>query len=104
MSYYKITYESDSIEGLRALQGGSSSKGDRAANTKDSENSSPAPPPLQTDSENADAFSAAMPPPPTNSDANRSADEGTMQDPPPLTANPGAMDVDADMPLPPLGE
>jgi hypothetical protein len=82
MSYYKITYESDSLEGLTALQSGFS---DRGVSTKDSANAeNPGPPPIQQE-ENTDALSGMMAAPPTATEMSTSLSflsEDTVDAPP----------------------
>ena len=95
MSYYKIAYESDTIEGLKAIQGGSPGQGASATNSINSENSVP-PPPLQQDEENADAFSGIVQAPPTSDEAGTSldfSDENAIQSPPPTVADLATKDI-----------
>jgi hypothetical protein len=100
MSYFKITYESDTIEGLKAIQ--SNIVGD-SANARDSTNSDTkvAPPPLQ-DTGNLDAFSGAVQAPPLSSIDSSGLDMNAS--PPPMIAVSGiaGIGLDGETPPPPM--
>lgn len=90
MSYYKITYESNTIEGLKALQG---SFLGQSASTADSTNlETPAPPPPQLDQDKADTFSVVMqaPPAPPERDAGLPMRDEVAAPPPPPTGSDSA--------------
>jgi len=97
MSYYKITHESDTIEGLKSIQGSSFAHGASATNSTNPENSVPSPP-LPQDEKNADAFSSiAQAPPPTADIAGTGldfSDENAIQSPPPTSADMATTDID----------
>ena len=106
MSYYKITYESDTIEGLKAIQGGMSSQGTDASNSAAFETQVLPPPPQ--DEGNTDTVAGMVPAPPVgaNMDAGLDfTDEDTSSQPPPLPTD-AAMDSGSDDEIqpPPSGE
>ena len=72
MAYYKITYESNTIEGLKAIQGSFLGHGASATDSTTFETTVPPPPPRQQDEENPDAFSGVVQPPPTADEAGAS--------------------------------
>ena len=100
MSYYKITFESDTIEGLKKLQG--ISPGNKSGSADSASSETPAPP-QSRNQENTDAFvGAVQAPPPTHDQQN--ADAGAVQAPPPAgEAGAGfdASDEDSFSPPPP---
>lgn len=98
MAYFRITYESDTIEGLKSIQGNSSGQGSSAGHSTNSENTV-APPPQQ-DEQNSDAFSGSVPAPPAAiADAN--LDTNAFTPPPASGAEPTSMDTGMDEPAPP---
>jgi hypothetical protein len=104
MSYYKITYESDTIEGLRAIQGDASDKGASAGNAATFETQ--VPPPLPEEEANSDVFSGAVSAPPNGNEAGLGLDFSDEFSPPPQTTDSGisATGLDDAVPPPPTGE
>ena len=104
MSYYKITYESNSIEGLKAIQG--SFLGDGASATDSTTLETTVPPPRQQDEENLDASSGVVPAPPTADEAGASFDKNSFYPPPPKVADSAIMDIglEGEIPPPPKDE
>lgn len=102
MSYYKIAYESDAIDGLKAIQAGFSGQGSAAA---DSGNSQVAvSPPPQSTADNSDAFQDLVPAPPVADIASTDFQDGNSPQPPPQGETDSAgLDIasDADVPPPP---
>ena len=84
MSYYKVTFESDSIEGLKAIPGSFSGSGKVATTSSTSE--TPVLPPPQQANENADAFSDVVQAPPVAGGAGTGlgSSDADAIDPPPL--------------------
>ena len=99
MSYYKITYESNSIEGLKAIQG--SFLGHGASATGSTTFETPAPPPRQQDEQNLDAFSGVVQPPPTADEAGASLDKNAFYPPPPKVAGSAIMGIGLEGEIPP---
>jgi len=103
MSYYKITHESDTIEGLKAIQGSSFGHGASATNSSNPENS--VPPPLPQDEKNADAFSSIVQAPPPTADSTGTgldfSDENAIQSPPPTSADMATVNSDSEGEIPP---
>src|SRR5690349_13528800 len=99
MSYYKITYESDTIEGLKAIQGSFSGSGAGATGATNAE--TPAPPPSLQDKESADA--TIMEAPPLANDAGGGSDiqDGNSFPPPPLQEDPGIKENGSEGEIPP---
>jgi hypothetical protein len=92
MSNFKIAFESDTIEGLKAIHGIFSGHGSSAAPSSTSE--TPIPPPApQPDVENQDASSGTeqAPPPPGETDLDFS-NEGVFYPPPPTMSESGIDD------------
>lgn len=98
MSYYKITYESDTLDGLKAMQGNSVNQG--VAGSDSAGLDTPAPP-TQPGTEGADIASDAAPTPPL-ADSMDLAAEGSSLSPPPETANSFTADVGGEVQPPPL--
>ena len=91
MSYYKITYESDTIEGLKAIQGDVSDKAASAGNSATFETQ--VPPPQSQDELNSDIFSGVVSAPPTGNENDVGqdfSDENASSPPPPLSSDSGA--------------
>src|SRR6187402_1980238 len=80
MPYYKLGYESDSIEGLKAIQDGVFGEKASYINSINSENV--APPPLQKNDENADVFSGIVQAPPSADIVGDNFDNMTQAPPP----------------------
>jgi len=105
MSHYKITYESNTIEGLKAIQGSSAGPGASANDSTTFETQVP-PPPAQQDGGNADAFLGIVQAPPTADKADASLDfssENAFYPPPPKVADSAIMDIglEGEIPSPP---
>lgn len=85
MSYYKITYESDTIDGLKAIQGNSAG---RSANAGSNSIEDSAPPPPQAN-QNASAFSDNVEAPPLSNAGGMMGflDENASVPPPPQAAS-----------------
>ena len=100
MSYYKITFESNTIEGLKAIQGSFPGKGASATDSTTIE--SQAPPPSQQ--ENLDASSGVVQAPPTADAAGANLD--FSDPPPPKVADSAITDngLEGDIPPPPTDE
>ena len=102
MSYYKITIESNSIEGLKAIQSGFLSP---QASTTDSSNvENLAPPPTQKDVEKLDAFPGGVQPPPTADEAGAGLDfsnEKAFYPPPPTGVDSAIMGIGLEEEIPP---
>lgn len=100
MSYFKITYESNTVEGLKAIQ--SNLIGD-GANARDSTNSDTkvAPPPLQ-DTGNIDASSGVVQAPPNSNIDSVGLDMNAS--PPPMMADSAinGIGMDGEIPPPPM--
>lgn len=99
MTYYKITYESNTIEGLKAIQGNSNQQEASAtdANTSDAT----VQPPPQQNEQNPDAFSGSVPAPPIADGADDNL-EGDAFSPPPISAaDSAAMNIGSDEEIPP---
>lgn len=95
MSYYKITYESNSIEGLRTIQGSVAGQGADATGSITFEDQV-SPPPPQQDEGNINAFSGIVQAPPTADEADASLDisgENAFYPPPPKVADLAIMDI-----------
>ena len=105
MSYYKITYESDTMDGLKAIQGNSAG---RSANAGSNSIEDSAPPPPQTN-QNASAFSGNVETPPFSNYAGGImgfSDDNTSVPPPPQTASSamGSANLEDETPPPPANE
>jgi hypothetical protein len=104
MSYFKIAYESDTIDGLGAIQGGATGKG-MSATSSTSSDSMVAPPPIQQEDGRSDAFSGLMQPPPVMDGASTGsgyADDRAKQSPPPTMSDmASSLDSEAGMAEPP---
>lgn len=84
MSYYKITYESNTVEGLKAIQNSYVGLGTSASGSTSEDLVTP--PPFQPDEENADAFSGIVQAPPATNEDDINldfSDENAIQSPPP---------------------
>ena len=97
MSYYKVAYEADTVEGLKAILDGVYSEGSfddsKAMNSK---NSAP-PPPLLQDRESDNAVSDIAQAPPSGGQSDGSitfSDHNEMQSPPPSGNDGLRMDID----------
>jgi hypothetical protein len=96
MSYYKITFESDTIEGLKAIQGRFLGHGASATDSTTFETT--VPPPRQQDE---DAFSGVVPaPPPTADETGASLDKNAFYPPPPKVTD-SAIGLEGEIPPPP---
>lgn len=105
MTYYKITYESNTIDGLKALQG--SFLGQGASKTDSSTiETTVSPPPLHQDGENVNASSGEVQAPPVSENSEATSDKNEFYPPPSLTGDSAKMDMDleGDIPPPPMGE
>ena len=105
MSHYKITYDSNTIEGLKAIQGSFAGQGASGTDSSSFETQVPAPPPQQ-DEGNADAFSGIVqaPPPVNEADTGLDSSGGNAFYPPPAAVEDSAvMDfgLEAETPPPP---
>lgn len=103
MPYFKITYESDTVEGLRTIQGNA---GENGAVTADASFDASIQPPPQPDEQNLDAFSGNIPAPPDAVEANAYSDANAFSPPPPGLADSSSINMSADeeTPPPPLGD
>ncbi|MCE7066997.1 hypothetical protein [Dyadobacter sp. CY326] len=100
MSYYKITYESNTIEGLKAIQG-DVGQGGNSFNSTGSESS--VPPPLQA-GQNSDIFSSGLQAPPALNDGSGNLDisNGNTDNPlPPPIADSVSNSVNSEGAIPP---
>ena len=96
MSYYKMVFESDTIEGLTAILGSSPGQGESGTNSTNSENSVP-PPPLQQEEESVEASSSIVQAPPLAEEAGfYFSDENAIQSPPPKVADLLTTDIDSE--------
>ena len=100
MAYYKITYESNTIEGLKAIQGSFPGHGASATDSTTFETTGP-PPPRQQDEENPDAFSGVVQAPPTADEAGASLDKNAFFPPPPNVADSAIMGIGLEGEIPP---
>jgi hypothetical protein len=103
MSYYKITFESDTIEGLKAIQGGFLGHGKRDADSTTFDTT--VPPPRQQDAESQNVFSGVVQAPPTANEAGASLNKNAFDPPPPNVKGSATMDVGSqgEIPAPPRG-
>lgn len=106
MSYYKITYESDTLEGLKAIQGGTSGTGTDAGNSAAFETQVLPPPPQ--DEGNTDTVASMVPAPPVGANIDAGLDftdeDGSSQPPPLPTGSVMQSDSDEQIQPPPSGE
>lgn len=106
MSYYKVAYESDTVEGLKAiLDGVYSEESFDDSNAMDSKKSAP-PPPLLQEWESDNAASEVAQAPPSGDQTNSGvsfSDHNEMQSPPPSGNEGERMDIDmiSDREVPP---
>ena len=101
MAYYKIIYESNTIEGLKAIQGNFPGHGASATYSTSFETTEPPPPPRQQDEKNLDASSDVVQPPPTANEAGASLDKNAFFPPPPNVADSAIMGVGLEGEIPP---
>ncbi len=103
MSYYKISCESNTIEGLKAIQSSFAGQASRVADSNNFDTQVPPPPPQQ-DEENASAFSGAVQPPPVANEADAGLDfsrDIAFYQPPPIGADSAITGVGSDREIPP---
>jgi hypothetical protein len=105
MSYYKITFESDTVEGLKAIQGGFLGNGTSATDSTTFETT--VAPPRQQDGESPDLFSGdVQAPPPAANEAGARLDKNAFYPPPPDMEGSPVTDIglQGEIPPPPRGE
>jgi len=103
MPYFKITYESDTVEGLKTIQGNAGGNG---AVSADANFDASIQPPPQLDDQNLDAFSGNIPAPPDVAEADTYSDANAFSQPPPGLADSSAINMsdDEQTPPPPMGD
>ncbi len=107
MSYYKVTYESNTIEGLKAIQGNFNGKGTSASDSSTFE-TTVSPPPHQQDEKDLNGVSNVMPAPPNANDSGTGFDNSDENAffPPPKVADSATLDIgmEGEFPPPPQDE
>ena len=99
MSYYKVTYESNTVEGLTAIQRNVPGQKGSAADSAASASTIPPPPPQAELS--SDGFSDNVQAPPLAVDGGTGMDANAFVSPPPNTAESVSADVGGNEQVPP---
>ena len=103
MSYYKITYESNTIEGLKAIQNNIAGQRTGVTDSNTFETREPPPPPQQGEG-SADAFSGIVQPPPSPNEADATpgfSGETAFYPPPPIASDSAIMGIGLEEEIPP---
>lgn len=94
MTYYKITFESNTLEGLNAIQGKLQGQGTSVADTISTD--IVAPPPSMQDEQSQDAFSGGVPAPPAAGGMDSNLESDVFFQPPPSVGDATAMNAGTD--------